>query len=105
MFEAVILIGLQVLMTSIMWYFISLMIKEDIPCLKSAYLLQIIVQTLNETAIYHSENPCSTWEGAKHVLVNIQHSSKNQRTMHGNYENILFWRQFKFRITFQLQFL
>ena len=36
-----------------MWYFISLMIKEDIPCLELAYLLQLMVQTLNETAIYH----------------------------------------------------
>ena len=35
------------------WYFISLMIKEDIPCLKLAYLLQLMVQILNETAIYH----------------------------------------------------
>ena len=25
--------------------------------------------------------------------------------MHGNDENMLFWSQFKFRITFQLQFL
>ena len=29
------------------------MIKEDIPCLELAYLLQLMVQTLNETAIYH----------------------------------------------------
>ena len=36
-----------------MWYFISLMIKEDIPCLELANLLQLMVQTLNETAIYH----------------------------------------------------
>ena len=41
-----------------MWYFISLMIKEDIPYLESfewTYLLQLMVQTLNETAIYHME--------------------------------------------------
>ena len=36
-----------------MWYFISLMIKEDIPCLELAYLLQAMVQTLNDTAICH----------------------------------------------------
>ena len=29
------------------------MIKEDIPCLELAYLLQLMVQTLNETANYH----------------------------------------------------
>ena len=36
-----------------MWYFISLMIKEDIPYLKLTNSLQVMVQTLNETAIYH----------------------------------------------------
>ena len=36
-----------------MWYFICLVIMEDIPCLKLTYLLQLIVQILNETAIYH----------------------------------------------------
>ena len=35
-----------------MWYFISLMITEDIPYLDLTYLLQLMVQTLNETAIY-----------------------------------------------------
>ena len=35
-----------------MWYFIALMIKEDITYLESTYLLQFMVQTLNETAIY-----------------------------------------------------
>ena len=29
------------------------MIKEDIPYLELTYLLQLMVQTLNETAIYH----------------------------------------------------
>ena len=29
------------------------MINEDIPCLRFAYLLQLMVETLNETAIYH----------------------------------------------------
>ena len=29
------------------------MIKEDITCLELAYLLQFMVQTLSETAIYH----------------------------------------------------
>ena len=38
-----------------MWYFISLMIKEDSPYLEWTYLLQLMVQTLNETAIYHME--------------------------------------------------
>ena len=51
-FEAVILT-----ITSVndfnMWYFISLMIKEDIPYREFSYLLQLMVQTLNETAIYH----------------------------------------------------
>ena len=51
------------------------------------------------------KNPCSTRDGAKHVLQNTQYSFKNQRSMHGNYENTLFWSQFKFRITFQLKFL
>ena len=37
------------------WYFISLMIKEDIPYLEWMYWLQLMVQTLNETAIYHME--------------------------------------------------
>ena len=51
-FEALILI-----ITSVddfnMWYSISLMIKEDIPYPEFTYLLQLMVQTLNETAIYH----------------------------------------------------
>ena len=38
-----------------MWYFIDLMIKEDIPYLELTYLLQLMVQTLNETAIDHIE--------------------------------------------------
>ena len=36
-----------------MLYFISVMINEDIPCLRLAYLRQLMVETLNETAIYH----------------------------------------------------
>ena len=36
-----------------MWYFISLMIKKDIPYLELIYLLQLTVQTLNGTPIYH----------------------------------------------------
>ena len=51
-FEAVILIITSVNDFS-MWYFISLMIKEDIPYPKFTYLLQLMVQTLNEIAIYH----------------------------------------------------
>ena len=51
-FEAVILI-----ITSVndfnMWYFISMMIKEDIPYPEFTYLLKWMVQTLNKTAIYH----------------------------------------------------
>ena len=31
------------------------MIKEDIPYLEWTYLLQLMVQKLNETAIYHME--------------------------------------------------
>ena len=31
------------------------MIKEDIPYLEWIYLLQLMVQTWNETAIYHME--------------------------------------------------
>ena len=31
------------------------MIKEDIPYLEWTYLLQLMVQTLNETAVYHME--------------------------------------------------
>ena len=68
-FEAVILI-----ITSVndfnMWYFISLMIKEDIPYPEFRYLLQLMVQTLNETAIYHIQTPYSTRDGAKHVFIN-----------------------------------
>ena len=36
-----------------LWYFISLMIKEDIPYLVLTYLLQLMVKTCNESAIYH----------------------------------------------------
>ena len=36
-------------------YFVSLMIKEDIPYLEWTYLLQLMLQTLIETAIYHME--------------------------------------------------
>ena len=31
------------------------MIKEDIPRLEWTYILQLMVQTLHETAIYHME--------------------------------------------------
>ena len=34
-------------------YIFYLMIKEDIPYLDLTYLLQLMVQTLNETAVYH----------------------------------------------------
>ena len=52
-----------------MWYFISLMIKENIPYLEWTYLLQLMVQTLNETAInLPLVNPYSTRDGAKHVI-------------------------------------
>ena len=50
-----------------MWYFISLMIKEDFPYLEWTFLLQLMVQKLNETAIYHIKNPYSTQDGANHV--------------------------------------
>ena len=51
MFEAVI-INITSVNDFSMWYFILLMIKEDIPYFESTYLLQFMVQTLNETAIY-----------------------------------------------------
>ena len=63
-----------------------------------------MVQTLNETAIYlitiviqHEMAPNTFYKWLK--------SFKNQRSMLGNYENMLFWGQFKFRITYQLQIL
>ena len=88
-----------------MWYFISLMIKADIPCLELAYLLQLMVQTLNEIAIYHIRILAQHEMAPNTFLQNTQYSFKNQRSMHGNDWNILFWSQLKFRITFQLQFL
>ena len=66
------------------------MIKEDIPYLECIYLLQLMVQTLNETAIYHMEILTQTREGAKHNFKMTQYSFKNQRFMHGNDENMLF---------------
>ena len=72
-----------------MLYFISVMINEDIPCLRLAYLLQSMVETLNENCNLPHQNPCSTREGAKHISQNTQYSFKNQRSMHGNDENIL----------------
>ena len=53
MFEAVIIITS---VNDLNIYFISLMIKEDIPYLELTYLLQLMVQTLNETAIYLIKN-------------------------------------------------
>ena len=66
------------------------MIKEDIPCLELAYLLQIMVQTLNETAIYHIKILAQHEMAPNTFLLNIQYSFKNQCSMHGNDENILF---------------
>ena len=66
-FEAVILIITSVNVFN-MWYFISLMIKEDIPYPEFTYLLQWMVQTLNETAIYHIQILTQHENGAKHVL-------------------------------------
>ena len=54
MLGAVIII-LQVLMTSIC-DIIAVIIKEDIPYLELTYLLQLLVQTLSDTAIYHMKN-------------------------------------------------
>ena len=34
------------------WYLITLMFKEDIPYLELTYLMQLMVHTINETAIY-----------------------------------------------------
>ena len=76
-------------MTS-MCVFISLMIKEDIPCLELAYLLQLMVQTLNETAIYHIKILAQHEIAPNTFLQNTQHSFKNQRSMHGKDEKILF---------------
>ena len=44
------------------------MIEEDIPYFELAYLLQLMVQTLDETAICPHENTYSTRDGAKHIL-------------------------------------
>ena len=44
------------------------MIKEDVPYLEITYLLELMVQTLNETAIYHIKILYSTRDGGKHVL-------------------------------------
>ena len=38
-----------------MWYLVSLMIREDIPYIEWTYLLQLMVQKLNENAFYHME--------------------------------------------------
>ena len=53
-FEAVILIITSVNDHNV-WYFISLMIKQDIPYPEFTYLLQLMVKTLNESAIYHTK--------------------------------------------------
>ena len=60
----------------------SLMIKEDIQYPKFTYLLQLMVQTLNETAIYHIQILTQHEIGAKHVLQINQYSFKNQCSMH-----------------------
>ena len=52
-----------------MWYLISLMSKEDIPHPEFTYLLQLMVQTLNETAIYHIKIP-TQHEMAPYVFIN-----------------------------------
>ena len=59
MFEAVILI-LQVIMTSVCNISLSFIIKEEIPCLKLTYLMQLMVQTLNQSVIYHIKSLLNT---------------------------------------------
>ena len=54
MFEVVIL--LQVINDLNMRYYICLMTKGDISYLDLAYLMQLMVQTLNETAIRHTNS-------------------------------------------------
>ena len=66
-FEAVILI-----ITSVndfnMWYFISLMIKEDIPYPEFTYLLQLNGPNIEWNCNLPHKIAYSTWDGAKHVL-------------------------------------
>ena len=50
------------------------MIKEDIPCLELAYLLQLMVQILNETAIYHIKILAQHEMAPNTFLQNTQHS-------------------------------
>ena len=69
-----------------MLYFISVMINEDIPCLKLAYLLQLMVETLNETAIYHIKFLAQHERAPNMFLQNTQYSFKNLHSMHGNDE-------------------
>ena len=59
------------------------MIKE----LKT-YVVQLTVQTLNETAIYHIKSVLNTRQ--TQYLEMTQYSVKNQLSMHGNDENTLF---------------
>ena len=81
------------------------MIKEDIPCLRLAYLPQLMVETLNETAIYHIKILAQHERAPNMFYKTLNIQLNNQRSMHGNDENILCWSQFKLKITFQLQFL
>ena len=70
------------------------MIKKDIPYLEFTYLKQLMVQTLNETAIYHIQI-LTQHELAPNMFFYLllfinQYSFKNQRSMHRNDEQVLF---------------
>ena len=53
------------------------MIKEDIPYLEWMYWLQLMVQTLNETAIYHMEILNQHERAPNTILKMTQYSFKN----------------------------
>ena len=66
------------------------------------HLLQLMVQTLNETAIYHMEILTLHKMAPNTFYKMTKYSFKNQCSMHGNDENMLFWSQFKFRNHFPI---
>ena len=88
MFEAVIL-KLQGLMTPICYIFISVMINEDISCLRLVYLLQIMVETINETAIYHIKILARHKKAPNTFYKILNIPLEINSSMHGNDENIL----------------
>ena len=88
----------QVLMTSIcdilyLWW------------LRKTFHLELTYLPNWQTAIYHIKI-LTQHEMAPNMFNNwLNIPLRNQCSMHGNDENMLFWSQFKLRITFQLQFL